>query len=94
MGNTSKIHGEVQVGAAFNIYPVIAEDENGQLSLRDVVTYDLKKIDELQAIVDLYNVSIVCITETWFKEYIGDESASLYGYNLERKDRTHGRAGG
>ena len=52
------------------------------------------KIDELQAIVDLYNVSIVCITETWFKEYIGDESVSLYGYNLERKDRTHGRAGG
>ena len=40
--------------------------------------------------VDLYNVSIVCITETWFKEYIGDESVSLYGYNLERKDRTHG----
>ena len=52
-----------------------------------------KKIDELQAIVDLYNVSIVCITETWFKEYIGDESVSLYGYNLERKDRTYGRAG-
>ena len=45
-----------------------------------------EKIDELQAIVDLYNVSIVCITETWFKEYIGDESVSLYGYNLERKD--------
>ena len=53
-----------------------------------------EKRDELQAIVDLYNVSIVCITETWFKEYIGDESVSLYGYNLERKDRTHGRAGG
>ena len=53
-----------------------------------------EKIDELQAIVDLYNVSIICITETWFKEYIGDESVSLYGYNLERKDITHGRAGG
>ena len=26
-----------------------------------------EKIDELQAIVDLYNVSIICITETWFK---------------------------
>ena len=48
------------------------------------------KIDELH----LYNVSIVCITETWFKEYIGDESVSLYEYNLERKDRAHGRAGG
>ena len=52
-----------------------------------------KKIYELQAIVDLYNVSIICITETWFKEYIGDESVSLYGYNLERKGITHGRAG-
>ena len=36
-----------------------------------------ENIDELQAIVDLYNVSIVCITETWFKEYIGDESVSF-----------------
>ena len=54
-----------------------------------------EKRDELQAIVDLYyNVSIVCITETWFKEYIGDENVSLYGYNLERKDRTHCHAGG
>ena len=37
---------------------------------------------------------VIEITETWFKEYIVDESVSLYGYNLERKDRTHGRAGG
>jgi len=51
MGNTSTIRGEVQVGAAFNIYPVIAEDENGQLILRDVVTYDLKEVDELEAFV-------------------------------------------
>ncbi len=51
MGNTSTIRGEVQVGAAFNIYPVITEDENGQLILRDVVTYDLKKVDELEAFV-------------------------------------------
>ena len=39
-------------------------------------------------------ILLLCITETWFKEYIGDESVSLYGYNLERKDRMHGRAGG
>ena len=51
MGNTSTIRGNVLVGAAFNIYPVIAEDENGQLSLRDVVTYDLKKIDQLEAFI-------------------------------------------
>ena len=51
-----------------------------------------EKVDEIPAIVDLHNVSIVCITETWFTEYIGDESLSLYGYNLERKDRMHGRA--
>jgi len=51
MGNTSTVRGEVQVGAAFNIYPVIAEGENGELSLRDVVTYDLKKVGELEAFV-------------------------------------------
>ena len=53
-----------------------------------------EKVDELQKIVDLHDVSILCITEPWFKEYIGDESLSLYGYNLERKDRIHCRAGG
>ena len=56
-----------------------------------------EKVDELQTIVDTHNVSIVCrppITETWFKEYMGDESVSLCGYNLERKERLHGRAGG
>ncbi len=51
MGNTSTIRGEVQVGAVFNIHPVISEDEDGQLNLRDVVTYDLKTIDELDAFV-------------------------------------------
>ena len=51
MGNTSTVRGEVRVGAAFNIYPVIAEGENGELSLRDVVTYDLKKVGELEAFV-------------------------------------------
>ncbi len=51
MGNTSTVRGEVLVGAAFNIYPVIAEGENGELSLRDVVTYDLKKVGELEAFV-------------------------------------------
>ena len=53
-----------------------------------------EKVDELQAIVDLHNVSIVFITETWFKEYVGDEGVSLYGFKLERKDRIHGHAGG
>ena len=53
-----------------------------------------QKVDELQATVDLHNVSIVCITEIWFNECIGDESVSLYGYSLERKDRLRWRAGG
>ena len=30
-----------------------------------------EKVDETPAIVDLHNVSIVCITETWFTEYVG-----------------------
>ena len=31
-------------------------------------TMSSEKVDELQATIDLHNVSIICITETWFKE--------------------------
>ena len=50
-----------------------------------------EKVDELQATVDLHNVSIVCITETWFKQYIGDECIVV---RLKPREERHGRAGG
>ena len=36
-----------------------------------------EKIDELHVIVSIYDVSFVCVTETWFTEYMGNDSAGL-----------------
>ena len=49
--------------------------------------------DELLSVASLNDVSCVCVTETWFREFMSDESVTLSGYCCERKDRV-GRAGG
>ena len=54
----------------------------------------LEKLDELQVTVNDHDASIVCISETWFREYIGDDSVSINGFSLERKDRCLRRGGG
>ena len=41
----------------------------------------------------LNDVSCVCVTETWFKDFMSDESVGMSGYCCERKDRL-GRADG
>lgn len=48
LGNVSQIYGQLQVGSAFDIQPVIAEDERA-LKLQNVLTYDLRQVKELQA---------------------------------------------
>ena len=53
-----------------------------------------EKMDELQITVETNNASIVCVTETWFKEYMDIHSLALEGFCLERKDRINGRGGG
>ena len=53
-----------------------------------------EKIDELQVIASNFNVSIICVTETWLKNYIADESVSIKGFYCERIDRVNRRAGG
>ena len=53
-----------------------------------------EKVDELQVIVDDYDIDVACITETWFREYMDDTSLALEGFCLERKDRDHRRGGG
>ena len=53
-----------------------------------------EKLDELQTAVELHCVSMVCLTETWFKYYMSNESLAVHGYSLERKDRNNGRRGG
>ena len=53
-----------------------------------------EKIDELQVIASNFNVSIICVTETWLKNYIADDSVSINGFYCERRDRVNRRAGG
>ena len=53
-----------------------------------------EKVDELQVIVDDYDIAVACITDTWFREYMDNTSLALEGFCLERKDRGHRRGGG
>ena len=54
----------------------------------------METIDELEVIITDFNVSIACVTETWFKQYIDDDRIVIGGFNCERKDRLNKRAGG
>ena len=36
----------------------------------------------------------MCITESWFKEYITDDCVAIDGFYCDRKDRLDRRAGG
>ena len=53
------------------------------------------KSDELLTVANLNDVSCVCVTETWFKDYISSDVGlvGLTGFSCERKDR-EGRGGG
>ena len=53
-----------------------------------------EKVDELQVIVDDYDIDVACITETWSREYMDDTNLALEVFCLERKDRDHRRGGG
>ena len=51
-------------------------------------------MDELQITVETNNVSIVCVSKTWLKEYMDIHSLTMEGFCLERKDRNNGRVRG
>ena len=53
-----------------------------------------EKLDELQAVAGINDVSCICVTETWFSDYVPEESIALSGYSCERRDRTFRRGGG
>ena len=53
-----------------------------------------EKLDELQVNVTIHDVSIICVTETWFKYYMDDKNLSIEGFSLERKDRCDDCTGG
>ena len=48
----------------------------------------------LQVNVTIHDVSIICVTQTWFKYYMDDNNLSIEGFSLERKDRCDDRTGG
>ena len=52
------------------------------------------KMAELHVSVATQNVSIVCISETWFNDYMDLSNFTIQGFCLERKYRGDGRAGG
>ncbi len=49
MGNASSVAGKFAVGAAFRIEPLIKEDERGRLRLQDILTFDVRKIEKVEA---------------------------------------------
>ena len=53
-----------------------------------------EKLDELQVNVIIHDVSIICVTETWFKHYMDDNNLSIGGFSVETKDRCDGRTEG
>ena len=54
----------------------------------------MNKLHELQLAVELYNVKIICITESHFSIEINDAEIQLNNFNLFRCDRKNGKAGG
>jgi hypothetical protein len=52
------------------------------------------KINELEILVEMQEIDIVCVTETWLKDKMPDEAIDCLGMNLCRHDRTNGAGGG
>ena len=54
----------------------------------------MKKVDEIQQIAELNNVSVICVTETWLSSNLTDSTVAIPGYNLFWKDRVTTIGGG
>ena len=54
----------------------------------------MRKWTNYRGTAETNNVSIVCVSETWFKEYMDINSLTMEGFCLKRKDRNNGRGGG
>ena len=52
------------------------------------------KIDEIREVVHNVNFDLVCITESWLKDHIDNNSVAISGYNVIRQDRTEAEHGG
>ena len=40
----------------------------------------IEQLDELNVTVGIHDVSVLCVTETWFKEYIGNDRITCTDY--------------
>ena len=54
----------------------------------------VSRIDELSACLEVNNIDIAAITETWFNKDIDDDLVSLDKYCIHRCDRVSGCGGG
>lgn len=54
----------------------------------------MAKYDELVAVVNTLNPSIILLTETWLKPHIPDSLVDIPGFTLYRSDRTAAASGG
>ena len=54
----------------------------------------MNKLGDLKLLTEVTNPDMICITETWCHDDIGDQEISLPGYSLFRKDRGGGVRGG
>ena len=54
----------------------------------------IRKVDELQAVLQENCVDLACITETWLKDPVPTAVVSIPGYVMQRNDRCDGRRGG
>ena len=52
------------------------------------------KVDELSTVLQINNIDIACLTETWLKDEISSDVVTVKGYVSHRKDRSDGRRGG
>jgi exonuclease III len=52
------------------------------------------KINEFEILVEMQEIDIVCVTETWLNDKMPDEAIDCLGMNLCSHDRTNGAGGG
>jgi hypothetical protein len=46
------------------------------------------KVNELEILVEMQGIDIVCVTETWLKDKMPDEAIDCLGMNLCRHDKS------
>ena len=69
-------------------YEIVKKSKNDLLIIHLNCRSLIKKLEELQNIIDLLNPDILCLSETWLDNSVPLNSHIPAGYNIIRKDRT------